>query len=196
MASTPRIITQTGAVRNPSLEEKPIVLFIVPPRAQASRRCQTQATLKAASRQALLAFRSLDPFRALREPDRRRRDEERLPAPNKEPAINQKRTLDRKSPIQVRIHSPPAESRANFTAIPVGTARSQAVREARPEQADRSDYRRRKRKQGLQSANAPRRADSIRSSGHCQSHQSGRIGLAFNAAHPRDQPVSVNLPGK
>jgi hypothetical protein len=32
---------------------------------------------KAASRQALLAFRSLDPFRALREPDRRRRDEER-----------------------------------------------------------------------------------------------------------------------
>src|SRR3954469_20281546 len=31
----------------------------------------------AASRQAVLAFRSLDPFRALREPDRRRRDEER-----------------------------------------------------------------------------------------------------------------------
>ena len=32
---------------------------------------------KPQSRQALLAFRSLDPFRALREPDRRRRDEER-----------------------------------------------------------------------------------------------------------------------
>ncbi len=32
---------------------------------------------RAASRQAALAFRSLDPFRALREPDRRRRDEER-----------------------------------------------------------------------------------------------------------------------
>jgi hypothetical protein len=31
---------------------------------------------RAASRQAALAFRSLDPFRALREPDRRRRDEE------------------------------------------------------------------------------------------------------------------------
>ena len=30
------------------------------------------------SRQAVLPFRSLDPFRALREPDRRRRDEERL----------------------------------------------------------------------------------------------------------------------
>src|SRR5215470_12004133 len=32
----------------------------------------------AASRQAMLPFRSLDPFRPLREPDRRRRDEERL----------------------------------------------------------------------------------------------------------------------
>jgi len=71
----------------------------------------------------------------------------------------------------IRIHLPPAESRANFTAIPVGTARSQAVREARPEQADRSEYRRRKRKQRLQSAKAPRRADSTRSSGHCQAHQ-------------------------
>jgi len=44
-ASSPRIITQTGAVRRRSLEEKPIWLFIVPPRAQASRRCETQATL-------------------------------------------------------------------------------------------------------------------------------------------------------
>src|ERR1700737_3688559 len=32
---------------------------------------------KRQSRQATLAFRSLDPFRALRKPDRRRRDEER-----------------------------------------------------------------------------------------------------------------------
>src|ERR1700751_1084898 len=52
-------------------------LFILPPRAQASRRCETQAPLKAASRLAPLAFRSLDPFRALRTPDCRRRDEER-----------------------------------------------------------------------------------------------------------------------
>ena len=36
-----------------------------------------------------------------------------FPAPNKEPAPNQKRLLDRKSPIQVRIHLPPAESSAN-----------------------------------------------------------------------------------
>src|SRR5205807_5192890 len=43
---------------------------------------------KAASRQALLAFRSLDPFRALREPDRRRRDEER-------PSRSEQRTLSK-----------------------------------------------------------------------------------------------------
>ena len=67
----------------------------------------------------LLPFRSLDPFRALRAPDRRRRDEERVPAPNTEPAKTKKRVLDRKSPIQVldrkspiqvRIHLPPAPS--------------------------------------------------------------------------------------
>ena len=33
-----------------------------------------------------------------------------FPAPNKELATNQKRPLDRKSPIQVRIHFPPADS--------------------------------------------------------------------------------------
>ena len=33
-----------------------------------------------------------------------------LCAPNKEPVTNQKPLLDRKSPIQVRIHLPPAES--------------------------------------------------------------------------------------
>src|ERR1700757_1706594 len=57
--------------------EKPVSQFIIAARAQTSRRCETQAPL-GASRQALLPFQSLDPFRALREPDRRRRDEERL----------------------------------------------------------------------------------------------------------------------
>src|SRR5690348_9921961 len=33
-----------------------------------------------------------------------------FPAPNKEPPTNQKSLLDRKSPIQVRIHFPPAGS--------------------------------------------------------------------------------------
>jgi hypothetical protein len=51
--------------------------------------------------------------------------------------IHMRKSVSALAELMVRIHSPPAESRANFTAIPVGTARSQAVREARPEQADR-----------------------------------------------------------
>src|SRR4029077_16086097 len=71
MASSPRMImTQTPELRN----EKPIALFIVPPRAQAFKALRNTSDAKAARRQAPLAFRSLDPFRALREPDRRRRD--------------------------------------------------------------------------------------------------------------------------
>ena len=58
----------------------------------------------AAKRQAAkpwLAFRSLDPFRALREPDRRRRDEERPFRSEQRTGNKPKRLLDRKSPIQV-----------------------------------------------------------------------------------------------
>src|SRR5215510_12954982 len=54
--------------------------YIVPPRAQASRVRNTSAA-RAARRQAPLAFRILDPFRALREPNRRRRNEERAADP-------------------------------------------------------------------------------------------------------------------
>jgi hypothetical protein len=42
-----------------------------------------------------------------------------FPAPNKKLAINQKQLLDRKSPIQVRIHLPPAVSQANFRIAPL-----------------------------------------------------------------------------
>jgi hypothetical protein len=57
---------------------------------------------KAASRQAPLAFRSLDPFRALREPGCRRRDEKRpSPLRTKNSQHNPKQPLDRKNPIQV-----------------------------------------------------------------------------------------------
>src|SRR6202163_1602578 len=63
---------------------------------------------RAASRQAALAFRSLDPFRALREPDRRRRDEERpFPLRTKNSQQNRKQPLDRKSPIQVIMTGQP-----------------------------------------------------------------------------------------
>src|SRR3954451_15235722 len=100
MASSPRMImTQTPELRN----EKPIALVMVPPRAQAFKALRNTSDAKAARRQAPLAFRSLDPFRALREPDRRRRDEERpFPLRTKNCEENQKQSLDRKSPIQVR----------------------------------------------------------------------------------------------
>ena len=50
---------------------------------------------------ALLPFRSLAPFRALREPNRRRRDEERLSRSEQRTDYKPKSLLDRKSPIQV-----------------------------------------------------------------------------------------------
>src|ERR1700731_3861041 len=58
----------------------------------------------------MLAFRSLDPFRALREPDRRRRDEERLSRSEQRTGNKPKRLLDRKSPIQVRCLCPPGKT--------------------------------------------------------------------------------------
>ena len=55
---------------------------------------------KAASRQALLPFRSLDPFRALREPNRRRRDEERLSRSEQRTDNNPKNHLTGKAPYK------------------------------------------------------------------------------------------------
>ena len=49
-------------------------------------------------------------MRALREPDRRRRDEERLSRSEQRTGYIPKQLLDTKSPIQVRIHLPPAGS--------------------------------------------------------------------------------------
>src|SRR5215470_8325800 len=95
-----------------SFEEEPLSLFIVPPRAQASRRCETQATL-GGKPPSSARFRSLDPFRLLREPDRRRRDEERPSrseqrtvskptAQSADPPLSRgRKSLDRESPIQV-----------------------------------------------------------------------------------------------
>jgi hypothetical protein len=88
------------------LQERPASLSIVPSRAQASGRCETQAALKpapakagAARRQAPPAFRSLDPLRALREPDRRRRDEER-------PSRSEQRTRPRAKKNKHRVDCP------------------------------------------------------------------------------------------
>jgi len=63
---------------------------MVPPRAQASRRFETQAPLGGKAAKLRIAFRSLDPFRALREPEIRRRDEKQAyPAPNQKHGIRE-----------------------------------------------------------------------------------------------------------
>ena len=64
----------------------------------------------------MLPFRSLDPFRPLREPDRRRRDEERLSPPNKEPPTNQKDHLTGKAPY--RFESGSLQQRVGRTLPP------------------------------------------------------------------------------
>jgi hypothetical protein len=59
----------------------------------------------------MLAFRSLDPFRALREPDRRRRDEERLSRSEQRTlSKTQNNHLTGKAPYKVRIRLAPARS--------------------------------------------------------------------------------------
>src|SRR5205814_5562302 len=64
---------------------------------------------------ALLAFRSLDPFRALREPDRRRRDEER-PSRSEQRTGNKLKTnhLTGKAPYKFESLPSSGESTANL----------------------------------------------------------------------------------
>ena len=64
----------------------------------------------------MLAFRSLDPFRALREPDRRRRDEERLSRSEQRTlSKTQNNHLTGKAPYKFESTSlQPAESRAKL----------------------------------------------------------------------------------
>src|SRR3954470_2802012 len=79
MASSPRMFTQTLTRRRqtPELRRDAPLAVHRPSACSGVKALRNTSDAKAASRQATLAFRSLDPFRALREPDRRRRDEER-----------------------------------------------------------------------------------------------------------------------
>jgi len=71
-----------GSAPDGEFPSDPALLAVHPPSACSGVKALRNTSLaKAASRQAPLAFRSLDPFRALREPDRRRPDGERPPAP-------------------------------------------------------------------------------------------------------------------
>src|SRR5262252_1461383 len=64
--------------RDGEFPSEPAPLVIHPPSACSGvKALRNTSSAEAARRQAPLTFRSLDPFRALRQPDRRRRDEER-----------------------------------------------------------------------------------------------------------------------
>ena len=103
----PRINTQLGARQTLELRRKARLPVHRPSACSGVKALRNTSDAKAASRQAPLAFRSLDPFRALREPDCRRRDEKRpFPLRTKNSQHNPKQPLDRKSPIQVSCELP------------------------------------------------------------------------------------------
>src|SRR5271154_1677916 len=110
--------TDSSPSRRRAMQKAPVAVHL-PSACSGVKALRNTSDAKAASRQALLAFRSLDPFRALREPDRRRRDEERpfpLRTKNRQTTISDqmpaagKSPLTWESPIQVRIRFPPAAS--------------------------------------------------------------------------------------
>ena len=147
MASSPPIVTQTYNRRHQTREvrRKAHLLSIVPPRAQGSKpapglnrgRCETQASLRRLAAKAPLAFRPLDPFRALRAPDCRRRDEKRpFPLRTKNFSTTQNQPLDRKSPIQVcepSVRQRRSPSRLRRRSIEPGSHSSRPVAEHQPE---------------------------------------------------------------
>src|SRR5262249_50981582 len=96
----------------PEAMQKSVSLFIVAPRAQASRRCETQAPLRRHAAKLCYRFGPLTPFARSANLIAGDGMKNVFPAPNKEP-VNPKTLLERKSPIQVRIRLPPAASRAN-----------------------------------------------------------------------------------
>src|SRR6516225_8102919 len=116
MASSSDLNTPGTSVvrRRSSRSPSPV---IIPPRAQASRRCENTSDAKRQAAKLRQHFGPLTPFRALREPDRRRRDEER-PFRSKQGTGNNKKPLDRKTPIQVCELLVPLSGRAPAAACP------------------------------------------------------------------------------
>src|SRR5258706_3890150 len=78
----------------------PLSPVIVPPRAQASRRCEAQAPLSGKPPSCAKRFGPLTPSARSGNLIVGDGTKNGLPAPNKELAINRKQPLDRKSPIQ------------------------------------------------------------------------------------------------
>src|SRR3954447_17816798 len=107
MASSPRMFTQTLTRRRqtPELRRDAPLAVHRPSACSGVKALRNTSDAKAASRQAAVAFRSLDPFRALREPDRRRRDEER-PFPLRTKNSQQNPNNNQRSTAQPRGKAP------------------------------------------------------------------------------------------
>ena len=90
--------------------QKSVSPFIVAARPQVSRRCETQASLSGKAAKLCYRFGPLTPSARSANLIAGDGTKNGFPTPNKEPTTNQKSLLDTKSPIQVRIHFPPAVS--------------------------------------------------------------------------------------
>ena len=90
--------------------KKPVSLFIVAPRAQASRRCETQATLGGKAAKLCYRFGPLTPSARSANLIPGDGTKNGFPSSEQRTGKNQKQPLDRKSPIQVQIRLPPAKS--------------------------------------------------------------------------------------
>jgi hypothetical protein len=102
---------QTGTDQKPTLCKKPVSQFIVAPRAQASMRCETQATLGGQAAKLCYRFGPLTPSARSANLIAGDGTKNGLSRSEQRTATNPKPLLDRKSPIQVRIRLPPPASR-------------------------------------------------------------------------------------
>jgi hypothetical protein len=110
-ASSPRILKrQTDTVQTLKICKKSLSQVIIAPRAQASRRCETQAPLGGTAAKLCYRFGPLTPSARSANLIAGDGTKNGFPAPNNKLSAQPKQPLDRKSPIQVRIHLSPAAS--------------------------------------------------------------------------------------
>src|SRR5438309_1189234 len=110
IASSPRILKQTDRHRPDAEMCKVLPQFIIAPRAQASRRCETQASLGGQAAKLCYRFGPLTPSARSANLIAGDGTKNGLSRSEQRTATNPKRPLDTKSPIQVRIRLAPAES--------------------------------------------------------------------------------------
>ena len=91
---------QTGTDQKPTLGKKSVSQFIIAPRAQASRRCETQAPLRRQAAKLCQCFGPLTPSARSANLIAGDGTKNGFPAPNKEPATNQNNYLTGKAPYK------------------------------------------------------------------------------------------------